>query len=214
MPTIEAFGHVTIESFVTLGAQTAVTRYLYLVQTTLATTDLTDCLTQFANDIVPKYKALISQEATYRGSRASFRSAGGVFESQWENSTINQGPGAVLGDPLPKQICGIVTRVGEFKGRRHRGRVYTPFPGEASNDPTEGRPNNTFLVNLSAYGQAITDPLAVNNNGDTATLLPGHIVEVNPGDKQFFEWVTYVPRPYWATQRRRGDYGKENESPI
>lgn len=214
MPTISAFGYVTIESFVVLGAQTAVTRYLYLVQTTLPSTTIADVLDQFANDIVPSYKALISQSATYRGSRASFREANGLFDTAWEIETFNQGVGGVLGDPLPKQVSGIVTRLGVFKGRKHRGRVYVPFPGEASNDPVEGRPNNTYLTALSTYGQKITDPLAVNNLGNTATLLPGHIVTVAPGNNQFHEWVSYVHRPYWATQRRRGDYGKENESPI
>lgn len=214
MTTLANFGHVTIESYATVGSQMAVTRYFYLVQTTDPATTIQDVLAQFGADIAPKYKALMSGNATYRGSRAFFREAGGLFDSNWEISTIGQGVGGRLGDVLPKQVCGIVTRLGVFKGRKHRGRIYVPFPDEAANDPTEGRPNAAYLVDLSTYGQAVTDPLAVNNLGHTATLLPGHIVEINPGDKQFFEWVSYVARPYWATQRRRGDYGPKNTSPI
>lgn len=162
-----------------------------------------------ANKVSDEMKALLSAEALYAGLSVQ-RIAPGVPDVQ-TYSTIGAGAGLVVGDLLPRQTCGIITKRTVFAGRAYRGRVYLPFPSEASND-TDSTPTAVYLGDLDLLAAELVDPVTAGAGGDTTSIVP-----VLKNKLPHAEWprlVVCVARDKWATQRRRGSYGQANVSPI
>lgn len=201
------------EVLCSLGQQLSVNTFLHKITSVVGTPEVADFFDAAYTAIASKIKGLISDRATYRGMRGYLTSPTGI-QFQAEFTTNNQGAGGYVAEPLPKQICGLITRRTIYRGRDEQGRIYVPFPGETANDPTEGRPNATYLTALSALGLAITDQLNVTDGVNSCVALPGKFVKDEGAPFNFHEYTSYVPRAYWATQRRRGDYGPANGFPF
>lgn len=104
---------------------------------------------------------------------------------------------------LPKQVSGIITKIGVAVGRHSRGRVYVPFPSEDSSD-TFGHPNAAYLAALDNYGSAINTSMISFGS----TWLPViYNRQIPPNSVVMNAWRSNAA---WATQRRRGDYGRTN----
>ncbi len=110
------------------------------------------------------------------------------------------------GEALPTQICGIVTKLTANAGRKWRGRIYMPFPGEASNG-LNGLPEVAYVAGLAAVGTVMT--------GFFNLLVGAAIYEFDPvlqasGTPDAINWTVLAGRTVrtvWATQRSRGSYG-------
>lgn len=127
-------------------------------------------------------------------------------------STAGAGNGTGAGDPLPKQVSGIIKKKTSQAGRAYRGRMYIPFPSEGNNDPTQGRPNGAYIALLSLFALTIEPQITVGAGPDTAILKSCIVHASVPGT---FNYITeFDEPPYWATQRRRGDYGPQNVAPF
>lgn len=118
--------------------------------------------------------------------------------------------GTTLGDNLPKQTAGVITLRTTLAGRSNRGRLYTPFPTEASND-ADSTPTAAYLQTLQLLGLLLISSVVVTSGGNSATLDPGIW---RRGPKTFTIWSTFLERDKWGTQRRRGDYGRPNLIPV
>lgn len=163
-------------------------------------------------DVDSLYKPIISGAAEYRGVQLQKIYP---FRRLPVAQNTNSGPGAVVGDPLPRQICGIISFRGQSATRVSYGRLYAPFPAESANEAVEGRPTaayRTLLGDLASYFLAFHD-------------LPGGVAGVNgyryvlpsQPEGQLLEYVPMlkaVIRDRWATQRSRGDFGAANTSPV
>jgi hypothetical protein len=125
-------------------------------------------------------------------------------------STIDAGVGAVLSPALPKQTCGIITLKTALAGRRYRGRVFTPFPGEDDNE-TDGIPSAAFVTRLAILGGNININYTAGIAGNQATLTP---VVYSAKFGLQTPVATIVARQKWGTQRRRGSYGRPNQPPV
>jgi hypothetical protein len=161
--------------------------------------------TQFA----PHYKPLINSNASYRGVGVKL-----ILPVQGVESAVvmNSGLGSGGVDSLPKQCAGLIQLQTVVGGRHGRGRVYIPFPSEQHSD-ANGAPT-------AAYGTLLTTLaadfllLAVYTSGpNTTTWAPcifnrgtGTFIKLNPGGAT-------NSRTKWASQRRRGDFGKSNVLP-
>lgn len=120
--------------------------------------------------------------------------------------------GALVAPTLPGQASGIITKVTEFSGRKYRGRVYVPFPAPSQNDvdntPTDNYVSNLLLLSQQLFAQPWT---ITDDGGNMVTVLaylrqklaPHNLTPITGGN----------PRKEWATQKRRGDYGRTN-SPV
>lgn len=160
------------------------------------------CETQVA----ASYKALIGASATFKGCS--------VYRVLPEPATLPAvsgtlaGVGTLGGDLLPKQTCGVVTWTTIFAGPAYRGRIYVPFPAEAGND-ADSTPTAGYLASLNALAVAYNNFVAFTAGGVTATiqqvLRHGGDVPIVPTPI-----TSYIVRDKWATQRRRGDYGRRN----
>lgn len=170
--------------------------------------------------IVAAYKALLSSAATYRGVDA---------QRVWpfpplvsESFVGSAGLGSVAGDALPTQVSGLIKFTTALAGRKYRGRLYMPFPGEIDSD-VNGKPITTYVTRLSTLGGALLGNLSLTFAGDTATavpIIPGKTLVPGSSPKKFILNGTYtditgrLSRLAWATQRKRGGFGQKNVVPI
>lgn len=161
--------------------------------------------------VAPRLRNLVSPEALYEGMGMR-RLLSFIGPATLEVHTVaRQGVGTSVGDVLPRQACGIATLYTIRPGRRYRGRIYLPFPGEGDNS-ADGTPTSAYLARV----RDLMDVLA----GTVVFVLPGAIgnVTLKPSilhrSAGTVDDVThYQERDRWATQRRRGDFGKLNADP-
>lgn len=166
--------------------------------------------------VAPLMKAVLSASASYIGAMAAR-----VFpipRLMASKYIVNAGVGLVAGEIMPRQVRGIFTLTTGFAGRAFRGRSYTPFPSEQSND-TNATPTAGFLASLNALATGITQTfVAVGAGGNTADLEPVIAKFVSIGNvsvlSDIMDITGYVTRDRWATQRKSGSYGAPNVSPF
>lgn len=113
-------------------------------------------------------------------------------------------------DALPRQDAGIISWRTPISGRRGRGRSYVPFPAEADNDTT-AIPGATYMSNLASLAnRIITTGALVITGANVATFN----LVIYSRDLGTFEQVDHFVTPRkWATQRRRGSFGRPNRIP-
>lgn len=170
----------------------------------------TEIATQISAAWHTEYKAVMDNSATYYGVDCQrVRPLPPTFPGF---STADQGLGSIaLSDLLPKQVSGIISWVTQFAGPGFRGRTYVAFPSEVDNDD-DGAPQPGYVTRLVALGGKIRlPPLITGVGGGQITLGHGVYRRVL---QAFNPSIFGLARPRWATQRRRGDYGRINAPPF
>lgn len=207
MPFVLAIGDVVqVTSFCRVNQQAGLNVYRYIV-TNLVGTTTTDL--QVAQTWDGRsgglLAACLSSSAAYQGAEARVLFKVDPPIPQFaEDLTVGTGGPNVL----PTQVCGLVSWRSDFTGRRARGRSYIPFPATnftgAGGEPTAG-----YLGRVEAYAASVQPPLVVlGGMGDSATLTlhVSHKVGITP----LYPITSHLVRQGWATQRRRGDFGRTN----
>jgi hypothetical protein len=193
--------------------QTAVlNRYWQFVQqVSIGLITFTDLATAVDTLTATRWKAWLTDDAHYNGCRA--RKMYPLDRHQWEVVTTGAGAGGGGAIASPAQVCGLVTFRTPFIGKNAEGRFYAPFPPAAffTGDGTISSAGMTILTALSGEystqltvngttgGQAIFNPVVFNPTKPTA--LPPII-------------TSGAPSTSFATQRRRGAYGRFNKPPF
>jgi hypothetical protein len=114
-------------------------------------------------------------------------------------------------NPMPTQTAGLISWRTAIAGRKGRGRTYVPFPSLSNVTPPGESPNATYLTALSALATAMSTPLVVTSVGGTSTMQ----LFITPKINALGNAVTgFAVRSGWATQRRRGDLGRQNPPSI
>lgn len=154
----------------------------------------------------PLYKAVLTAEGRYEGVTCQrIRPVPPLVEGI---SASASGFGTVTGDTLPKQTAGVISLVTEFAGRRYRGRVYVPFPGETDSDST-GAPVAAYVTRLQAIANAFL-PIRVITVGINSNQIQSVVFSRVPPETRT-PVVGAVAVNIFGTQRRRGDYGRTND---
>jgi hypothetical protein len=161
------------------------------------------------------YKAVLSDTAFYRGVQVRIGASPGLLFTAPVFNNSSAGPGTAGAVGLPRQTCGLVSYQTLFSGQANRGRSYIPFPAQAD-DATFGVPGATYLTNLGLLAGDMGVGLSISVGARTATLVRVLIHRKNKAG------ATPPPSPItsfsislrWATQRRRGSFGRANASPI
>jgi hypothetical protein len=193
----------------TLAGQTAINTFHYLVTAVGGTpgTDQ-DVVDQFNTNNATPFKQIIPSEVTYKGI------LGGIITRIPNPVTVqnvsSQGAGVTAVEPMPKQACGITSWYTASAGKKYRGRTYWPFISSSYQD-VNGE--------ISAAGQAAMDAVASNIIGMAVVAIGGRSVTVQAViyhrvSKTGTPIVVRVTRTKVATQKRRGDYGHLNASPL
>lgn len=185
---------------------------LYYLATAVAGTPLPEDVVAdyWAARFMSPMASVLSEEAAYRGVVMVIEDV--AHQPRGPYFSASPMDGAITGELLPKQTCGIITKRTGFPGARNRGRMYLPFPGEASNE-ADSRPSLAYQVAAQDIGLLLSVPSVQND------LIIGGEVTWVPQIKGFVplgavEVTDYAVRPRWGTQRRRGDYGRANVSPV
>ncbi len=163
------------------------------------------------------YKALLSSTAVYRGVQAQILNSIPPFLAFFaEQFTIaNFGVGSVAGPILPPQTSGLISFSTARAGVAFRGRSYVSFPGQAD-DSGGGSPSASYTARLANLASDFGGGLAIAIAGRSATLVRVLLHRKNkagitpPPDPV----ISFVGSRLWATQRRRGYFGRLNRSPI
>lgn len=158
--------------------------------------------------VAPSYKGLMVNGASYRGTFVQRVSGSAPFELP-VTSISGQGVGTAGATALPKQACGLISFYGASIGRRFMGRQYTPFPATAD-DTGSGIPTAGYVTKLDTLAATLISTVEVPGVGDT-TLVPVLWHEDLGNASQIF---ISRQRLRWATQRKRGDYGRTNPAPL
>lgn len=159
--------------------------------------------TQFGSQNGPLYRQVLASTASYIGCTS--QRIVPKPPSLLATSTTSAGAGLVAGDVLPKQTAGIISFYTLNAGRRYRGRAYVPFPGEADN-VADSTPSPTYVTMIGQLGLSLKG-MNVTSGGLTATLA----LVIYHRDLLIGTLVQgHVTKKLWATQRRRGDFGRTN----
>lgn len=151
----------------------------------------------------------ISNEATYYGSLLYYQTPVGT-PPRPESTTGNSGIGINVSPLLPTQTCGLVSLYSNDLGKTGQGRIYVPFPYIAAID-VDGSPDAGYIAGLNNFVTAFTTPRNIVSGGATGTFAPCLYTPGGPPPKFL---TSGIVRDAWATQRRRGDFGRLNANPF
>lgn len=164
------------------------------------------------------YRAVMSVNAFFYGVHAmKWRPAPPQVGAV--SATAGQG-GTVAGDVLPGQVSGLISLRTTNATRRGRGRVYIPFPSEADTG-AQGNPTAAYLTNLGNLAGVFDNEVAAIGGGTDTTFTPvifGRARPATPVLPALPEIITDVTvataANRFATQRRRGGFGRPNTPPV
>jgi hypothetical protein len=127
------------------------------------------------------------------------------------------GIGIAGGTNLPTQVSGLLSLVTGLAGRKFRGRIFPGFPSTAFAD-VQGLQNAAGSVALAGIAAAIStsQTLSVGGISTTMQLFLRHPDLVVSGVRvvQGTPAIGWNVSTRFATQRRRGQFGRTNVNPF
>lgn len=161
-----------------------------------------------SNGIGTVLKPLLSSGATFRG--AGVRVIWPLPVTVETLSNAGNGLGAAGGTAQARQTCGLISLRTPLAGRANRGRFYVPFPG--GNDNAIGAiPSTTYQTNLAVLMGYLVATVTAGTVPNTNNFVP---IIWHRQAKFSTDITSGTINNKWATQRRRGSYGRPNSSPI
>jgi hypothetical protein len=156
------------------------------------------------------YKPALATEAEYYGLAAQK-----IFPLPRTPAGTSKAGGGIgtgtAGAALPGQVSGIIQLQTAGTGRGQRGRQYIPFPSVGVATTAGGIPTAGYVTLLDTIAGILTVPDTVVGGGGTTTITPGIF---NRRTNTFTQVSGFNVPQVWATQRRRGSYGRRNVLPF
>lgn len=200
---------VRVSAWCVESGQAAVNTFFYFVVTVGGTpaTDQ-DVIDVWGTNVAGTLRALINNLATYQGVQGQIVTPPPLRADVV--SLVNAGAGTAGTPALPRQVSGLISWYTALAGRSQRGRTYVPFPAVAD-DFGDGTPTAAYKTRLDAYSTAVNGVTTISLGGRTATVAQRIFHRATTLSDTI---VTKLSRQQWATQRRRGAYGRPNSSPV
>lgn len=154
------------------------------------------------------FKALISTPAFFRGVESRIKTI--TPKPAAASSNAHAGAGTAGATACPRQTAGLITTYTPYAGAAGRGRIYVPFPS-VSDDTGSGSPTAGYITKLNAAATWLYSSTTVVGLSGTADMYPALW---RPPSGFWVAITSWLSRDKWATQKRRGDYGRPNQSPI
>lgn len=165
------------------------------------------------------YPPLLSTGAEYRGVQAQIYQTVEPFHAKFVEAFTNTsaGPGTGGAALMPLQVSGLISYQTARPGRANRGRTYVPFVSPV-NATAAGFPTPGYIVASTALAADLSAGLLVTAGPRTATLVRGLFhgkdkAGVRPVPA-FDVILGSIVATRFATQRKRGGFGRHNDSPI
>jgi hypothetical protein len=188
--------------------QASVTTHHYRVVSTVGNPSLESFADAVDAAVAADYKGLLYNGAEYRGVQAYLMSTLPPPSPAVSVTNAGIGTGGAVG--LPRQTAGIISWLTQYRGARYRGRTYVPFP-PTGGDEDQGKPNAAYVAAMGSLATDLYNLTTVGSGGNTAD------VELGIWSEKFssFEPITgNLLRSEWGTIKKRGSYGRPNNSPI
>jgi len=210
--------YVQVRAWTVDGDQASVQRMWYFCNghTGSAATDqeVADLLEAL---LAPLYKPIINNRATWPGLQVQVLK-GSIWSAEVQ-SVVHAGAGTGGADALPRQTAGLIGWRTPLGGRQYRGRMYLPFPATA-HDTGDGVPTAAYVTAATTLTSNWLTDNFFGSGGNSVQILP--IIKHGPTKgtppvPPVSPWTlitTGITNNKWATQRRRGAYGRVNNSPI
>jgi len=166
-----------------------------------------DVADYFDNIFSTPLKALLVDSAQYL-----FTEASKVFPlpaSVRGMSDDGAGEGGWASDPMPRQTCGLITKLTYYAGRQYRGRIYVPFPAQTADSGTAG-PDGVYIGLLEDFGLAYKTSRIITGPLGPSSFLPC-LYHRDTNAHTLVQDIRASTR--WATQRRRSSFGRPNPIP-
>lgn len=166
-------------------------------------------------DVANQFQALVGPLiAACMGSNSNMlqtavRKVNGVPIGAQTPSNTPTIPGAVVSGDLPRQTSGLITLRTLTIGRKGRGRMYVPFPPTTLSD-VNGQPTAGYLTALTALRNVVGANVVLTDGVNVMTFQP---CLYKRGALVGTPVTSAVNRLSWATQRRRGSFGRPNALP-
>lgn len=171
------------------------------------TVDAGDLASAMSDVIAEPYKTILDSGANYLGvSIQDFPLR--TFTPAY--SKTGQGAGLIVGADLPTQTCGLITWKTLLSGGKGRGRTYLAFPSSEDNTSTGG-PDAGYVTAANALGALMLPPWVVIVGALSVTVVMQ--ITNKDGSNGYKNVISRNASNKWATQRRRGSYGRLNEIP-
>jgi hypothetical protein len=216
MGNINSGGIYKLRTFCYSGNQVGInTRYLIPILVSGSPQTEQTLVNNLDGTLAPLYKPMLFNGASYIGCDLQYVSGLPPYEVQLV-SFSNTGIGTGGASALPSQVSGIYTLRTSRAGRGYRGRSYIPFPPAAAT--TNGPPplmTSTYQINLTALATQVTG-VSTMSTGGALYDLDWCILHQSPSDvKGTTTPITgFQVGSLWATQKRRGDFGRVNPLPT
>lgn len=159
----------------------------------------------FDNNAASDFTPLIANTANYVGTAARILSRGGTFAPQFANTNAAAGLGG--SQPLPGQVSGLVKYTTDTSGRIGHGRSYVPFPTVSELGGTTTNPTAGYIANVAAFVSDYAPFFTVLGGGGSAVAK---LVVLTASTLAYRLVTGFLVEQGFATQRRRGYYGKPN----
>lgn len=168
-----------------------------------------DVAVQFDSDLSTALKGMLSEDWAYDGVEVSLISRSPKPVTQIVNT--GAGPGIVVSPTANTQATGLLTLLTTFAGRAYRGRLYMPGVWVGAISAGLGFPTTDYVSGLAALGVLLVafGDISVGFRSSSISWGVYHRVA-----HEISQVVTTLARLRFATQRRRGNYGKNRTPPI
>lgn len=154
------------------------------------------------------YKPMISSDASYLGCSVRNLTTLPLEIAWWAQNGAGVG---TMGDLLPAQLAALVSMRTLRAGPSGRGRHYIPFPGVGAIG-ANGVLDGDYAADVELWRIWATADHTFTDGGDTVTLTPG-LWALPTSLLTFLPFVDSSVATGFATQRRRGYFGRKNALP-
>lgn len=168
---------------------------------------LADFCRNFSAAVAPVVKPLISNTAVFMEVVGQVVNPLPLMARVVDSGDLGDGTGGAIG--MARQASGLLSFYTDQAGPGFRGRIYVPFPSTSA-ARLYGLCTTAYTDDLNALGDAMRDLIAVSSGGRTATIEMGLWKRAG----NIFTPITKTEgRGVFATQKKRGSYGRANTVP-
>ncbi len=194
-----------------VDGQYAIVNQAYRVPTSGFSGGLTmgDCALAYLNTVDGSLQAIITVETKILGVKCSqFRDVPG--DVPLAGIATSTDVGSVANPTSAKQTALVITKTTLVGGKRGRGRMYLPPPGVSDID-VGGEPKATYLTHAATFYGDVFGFSSLTIGPANAVFIASVHGKTTPG---FIAQSSFLVRPRFGTQRRRGAYGRPNPDSI
>jgi len=161
-----------------------------------------------AGGFAAAYKALMPSQAIYEGFNVRRIQPVLSLDYSFDDGT---GPGTAGDKPIPRQCAGFIRLRSDIPGHGKSGRMYVPFPDEDDCQPN-GLPEDNYMNGLATLVTKFTNSMVWGTGGTFIPIIYSRpdLTADPPRGYSFADVRSFVPIRKFATQRRRGSFGRTN----